>query len=55
MSAQAASGDVFFLHYTVSMETLGLMTGLLLLLQQREVVLLYMALFSLCIAILLAC
>lgn len=39
-----------FFHYTVSMETLGLMTGLLLLLQQREVVVLYMALFSLCIA-----
>lgn len=39
MSAQAASGEFFC--YTVSVESLGLMAGLLLLLQQREVVVLY--------------
>lgn len=40
VSAQAALG-VFSPRYTVSVETLGLMAGLLLLLQQREVVVLY--------------
>lgn len=40
MSAQAASGGGFF-HVTVSVETLGLIAGLLLLLEQREVVVLY--------------
>lgn len=52
MSAQAASGEFFC--YTVSVESLGLMAGLLLLLQQREVVVLYGFIY-LCTAILLVC